>query len=262
MAGSGKTALLARRVEQWLAGGQPLPGAPLNPEAERENPNLVLFLRGDGIALRPEGVSLYRDVAEKLGVAVGAKGIGDFAELFEHLHAKFKDDRVLDRRLILVLDALNEAPFTEQVTREALELVRVAACFPWSKVIVSSRVEWLNLLPDRMGMNEADPIQASRDWLYDPDAERRDGQRRLPTLTLEPLGAEQAAAVYANFQQHGRAAADGEGYAIPACLTSWDMLHKQVRRLLLNPLYLYLFMKAFAGRQAGRVASVSELYRL
>jgi hypothetical protein len=77
----------------------------------------VLFLRGDGIALRPEGISLFRDVAEKLGVSVGAKGIGDFSELFQHLHQKWRSDRVVDRRLILVLDALNEAPFAEQVTR-------------------------------------------------------------------------------------------------------------------------------------------------
>lgn len=71
-AGAGKTALLARRVAALLApAGGPAPGGPAAPEADRANPNIVLFLRGNGIALRPAGVSLFRNVAEKLGVSVG-----------------------------------------------------------------------------------------------------------------------------------------------------------------------------------------------
>ena len=62
LAGAGKTAFLARQVEILLQ----QPGEAM----DRENPNLVLFLRGNGIALRPEGMSLFRDVAEKLGIAV------------------------------------------------------------------------------------------------------------------------------------------------------------------------------------------------
>ncbi|MBK8177297.1 MAG: hypothetical protein IPK66_19215 [Rhodospirillales bacterium] len=67
LAGSGKTNLLAHQVEQWLADPGRL--------AERENRNLVLFLRGNGaVALRPEGCRLFRDVAEELGIAVTAAG--------------------------------------------------------------------------------------------------------------------------------------------------------------------------------------------
>lgn len=49
LAGAGKSAFLARQVEQLLQQS--------DTEAGRENPNLVLFLRGNGIALRPEGMS-------------------------------------------------------------------------------------------------------------------------------------------------------------------------------------------------------------
>jgi hypothetical protein len=50
LAGAGKTAFLARQVETLLQ----QPGEAMG----RENQNLVLFLRGNGIALRPEGMSL------------------------------------------------------------------------------------------------------------------------------------------------------------------------------------------------------------
>ena len=66
LAGAGKTAFLARQVERLLE--QPGYSAP------QENPNLVLLLRGQGILVRSlaEGVSLFHDLAEKLGVAVQA----------------------------------------------------------------------------------------------------------------------------------------------------------------------------------------------
>ena len=57
------------------------------------------------------GLSLYRDVAEKLGIATHpGSGIATFGELLAHLNTKWKDDRVAGRRLILVIDGLNEAP--------------------------------------------------------------------------------------------------------------------------------------------------------
>ncbi|MEZ6140855.1 MAG: hypothetical protein R3B84_09815 [Zavarzinella sp.] len=92
-AGSGKTALLARWVEQLLNTLGNSPNTLADPEADRGNPNVVLFLRGNGIALRPDGVSLFGDVAEKLGVSVGEKGIGSFDELFAHLHTGFLKDQ-------------------------------------------------------------------------------------------------------------------------------------------------------------------------
>lgn len=86
LAGAGKTAVFARLVAQLLQTG--------GDETRRDNRNLVLFLRGNGIALRPEGMSLFRDVAEKLGVAVEAAttarrkggGFSGFRELLTQLH--------------------------------------------------------------------------------------------------------------------------------------------------------------------------------
>ncbi len=82
-----------------------------------------------------------------------------FRELFDHLHARWKQDRVPDRRLILVLDALNEAPFAEKVVREALDLVGLVACYPWCKVVISTRQEWLSLWSGKLGAQEASPLR-------------------------------------------------------------------------------------------------------
>ena len=108
-AGSGKSAFLAHQVERLMAP----PAGVKDPQDYdvRAHPNLVFFLRGSGI-LQPEGgVSLERDVAEKLGVSARpGHGIATFGELLQHLNERWKQDRVKDRRLILVLDGLNEAP--------------------------------------------------------------------------------------------------------------------------------------------------------
>ncbi|MDQ2695467.1 MAG: hypothetical protein M3Z21_08855, partial [Pseudomonadota bacterium] len=203
LAGAGKTAFLARQVARLLAAGE---GA-----AERENPNLVLFLRGNGIALRPEGISLFRDLAEKLGIAVTAAdarakgkpsptaGFSSFRELLAHLHGRWKEDRVPGRRLILVLDALNEAPYAEKVVTEALEMIAVAVAYPWCKVVVSTRQEWLSIWSGKMGAQETSRLEALRPWLYVTEEQRKTWPPGPPVLTLEPFMAGQAAEVYRRY---------------------------------------------------------------
>ncbi len=133
-----------------------------------------MFLRGNGILVRPEGMSLFRDLAEKLGVAVEGStakhrkdgGFSTFRSMLEHLHRVWRTDRVPGRRLILVLDALNEAPYAEAVVKEAMEMIRDAACFPWIKVVMSLRQEWLSVLAGKLEPQETDPFEAIRPYLY------------------------------------------------------------------------------------------------
>ena len=197
VAGAGKTAILARQVERLLQ-------SPGNDEAGRVNPNLVLFLRGNGLALRPAGVSLFRDVIEKLGTAAGPSGFSSFRELLDHLHGRWKQDRVPGRRLVLVLDALNEAPFTEAVVREALEMVGTAACYPWCKIVLSIRQEWIALWYARLDASETGPLATLWPFLYAPDREAAEddwdpsprGVERPPVVALGPFTAEHAALAY------------------------------------------------------------------
>ena len=268
LAGAGKTAFLARQVERLL--DQPDHLAP------HENPNLVLFLRGQGILVRPtaEGVSLFHDLAEKLGVAVeGATvehrkkgGFGSLSELFAHLHAKWKDDKLEGRRLILVLDALNEAPLTETVVREALDLIALAACYPWLKVVVSLRQEWLGVFAGKLGPQETDPLESIRPFLYTVETESegsRLGKRPPPVVNMGVFDADQARRVYEHYQAHRRTAGLEPGeYRIRACPTPWDMIDAATRRdVLITPLHLHLFMEAFDARDAEPIATKPVLFR-
>lgn len=259
LAGSGKTALLAHLVERLLARPED--------EAGRDNPNLVLFLRGNGVALRPGGMSLFADVAEKLGLAVegaatrasGKGGFSSFRELLDHLHGRWKQDRVSGRRLILVLDALNEAPFAEQVIREALEMIGTAACYPWCKLILSTRQEWLSLWSAKQGAQETSPLEELRPWLYADNSESEWGKQAPPIVTVETLRKDQAREVYERYQATHK---EGElGTRVPACRTPWEELPVPTRQLLASPLHLHLFMEAFDDQNAEPVRTAAVLFR-
>ena len=257
-AGSGKSAFLAHQVERLMAP----PAGVKDPQDYdvRAHPNLVFFLRGSGI-LQPEGgISLERDVAEKLGVSARpGHGIATFGELLQHLNERWKQDRVKDRRLILVLDGLNEAPEPRVVLRQALAMIRLAARFPWCKIVVSTRSEWLDVWSAKVTAQEASDLELTRPNLYVPEAAPiRPDRPPDPVVSFEPFAPEQAAEVYARYQAAVRAEADGR---TPACTTPWAELPEATRAVLLNPLYLHLFMETFAGRGAEPVATVPALFR-
>jgi len=78
-----------------------------------------LVLRGDGLVRDlPAGNPLLGNLLHKMGMEANA--FPGFAEFFAHLAARRREDRVADRRLVIVLDALNEAPSAAQVLHEAL----------------------------------------------------------------------------------------------------------------------------------------------
>ncbi len=64
--------------------------------------------------------------------------------------------------MILVLDALNEAPLAEKVIDQALEMIAAAACFPWCKIIVSTRQEWLSIWSGKLGAQETSRLGLDR----------------------------------------------------------------------------------------------------
>jgi tetratricopeptide (TPR) repeat protein len=254
-------------------------GTPLRHQqtlAPHENPNLVLFLRGQAVLVRPSGtgVSLFHDIAEKLGVALEGStvkqrkegGFSSMSELLAHLHAKWRDDKLEGRRMVLVLDALNEAPYTENVVKEAIGLIELAACYPWLKVVVSLRQEWLGVFAGKLGFQEADPIEAVRPFLYTVEPEEegsRLGRRPPPVVDMKVFDAGQAKLVYQRYQGRRRVTDLEPGdYRIPACLTPWEAVELTTRdEILVTPLYLHLFMEAFDGRAAEPVATKPELFR-
>jgi tetratricopeptide (TPR) repeat protein len=240
-AGSGKTALLCDLVRRLLA----------------EDDHLVFFLRGDGLLREvPGGNLLVANLLHKIGLEPGA--FATAAEFFAHLEARRREDRVADRRLVLVFDALNEAPEPQQVLREALELVAAARQYAWLRVVLSARDEFLLVWSGRRGELEANPFHPVRELFVPPpdDPQRPPRPEDPPAWPVPAFTADEAATVYGRYQ-----AAKAAGQPLPACATPWAQLPPAARTGLLGvPLHLHLWMTTFDGRPAPAVAGEAELF--
>jgi hypothetical protein len=237
-------------------------------DPERRGRNLVFFIRGDALDLSL-GRTLFHNLAERVGlrvqvveVAAGRDrrdvGFVNFDDLFRLLDGRWSQDRVRqDRRLVLVLDALNECPQPERALRETLELIATASAYPWCKVIATVRAEFVSILRGRLeGLTAPDPFEAVRRYLYVPErAEPSVGISMAgppPGVVLERLSEDKAAQIYRRYQAHAP--------AMPACETPWEQLPEGTRRLLTNPMLLHLFMVAHDGRPASGVVEESALF--
>jgi len=262
-AGTGKTAWATHIAQQLLSEGVEDEGT-----ADREGRNLLFFLRGDGIVTRPEGNILFLNLSEKIGLKAG--DFGNFRELFEHLDSKWAQDRVKGRKLVILLDALNEAQTAEQVMREALELIKEASFYPWCKVILTVRWEFLRILEGKKGFEEVDAFSDVRAYLYEPPKEEGEmaflrERERVPGVILERLEESEAENIYRNYQQFACSVAPLQrqelDYVVSASTTPWEELSQQTRNVLTNPLMMHLFHKAFAGRPASAIVGEGALYR-
>lgn len=239
-AGSGKTSLVCHLANELLA-------HPKQP--------IVLLLRGDSILPRGKGNLLFQDVAHKAGLR--AKDFGGFRELLGHLAKSRSSDRDhQDRRLILVVDAVNEAPYAEQVFAEAMELIRDARDFPWVRVVVTLRDEFLRLCAQRRGDGERDPLEGMGELLVRPARQDEDkrGRQPAPLWLVPPLTLAESRAVYERYREAGVHGAVNTG-----ARGRWDDLTPDQQRLLANPLFIRLWLVAFAEREPGPMAAASDL---
>ncbi|HJT77020.1 MAG TPA: tetratricopeptide repeat protein, partial [Gemmataceae bacterium] len=241
-AGSGKTALLCDLVRRLL---------------EEQEDHLVFFLRGDGLLRELPGDNLLlTNLLHKIGL--DARKFAGFAEFFAHLEARAREDKLPGRRFVIVLDALNEAPAPEQVLREALELVSAGRAYPWLRVVLSARDEFLLVWSGRRGDLEANPFHAVRGLFVPPpeDPTRPARPEDPPAWFVHAFRPEEAETVYRRYQQ-----AHAADPASPACRTAWEQIGPATRAGLLTvPLYLDLWMRAFDGREAPAVSGERELF--
>ena len=134
-AGAGKTAWSLHLAARLLGEGVP-PEA--GEDAARDGRNLVLLLRGDQFPERGERHDrLLPTMLEALGLR--DRDYASFGDLLGHLHKKWPEDVRPDRRLVVILDAVNEARAPERLLQEALDLVAAAGAFPWCKVVLTLR---------------------------------------------------------------------------------------------------------------------------
>ena len=134
-------------------------------------------------------------------------------------------------------------------------MIDVAADYPWCKVVISTRQEWLFLWSSKMGAQESSRLDELRPWLYVTEADRDERAARPqgpPVVMMEPYAKEQASEVYRRYQTAAGEPTIEGGAALPASTTSWDDLPEETRELLANPLNLHLFMEAFNAYFAAR----------
>ena len=250
-AGCGKTALLCDLTRRLL---------------EDHPEHVVFFLRGDGIlsdgilsdGLGAEGGAnlLLANLLHKTGVRPA--DFPTFGAFFSHWAARASQDQKEDRRFVILVDALNEAGQPEQVLREALELVSAARPYPWLRIVLTARVEFLDVWRGRRDGAEASPFYPVLSSFVpppdDPVRPRRPEDPpawRLPDFTLA-----EAETVYGRYQS-----AQARGEAVRACRTPWPQIRPDTRRNILTvPLHIDLWMSAFDRREAPTITDSSELF--
>jgi tetratricopeptide (TPR) repeat protein len=241
-AGSGKTALLSDLVSRLLR--------------ERVE-DLVFFVRGDGLITELEGSNLLlANLLHKIGL--NPKDFSTFAEFFAHLAAGRKQDRVVDRRFVIVLDAMNEARLPAQILREALDMVVAARGHDWLRVVMSARDEFLIIWRGRRGELESNPFYPVQSlFVTPPDDPARPLRPEDPPAWQVPIfSIEEAETVYRRYQQ-----ASGAGETVPASRTRWEHISPSTRKDLLTvPLHLDLWMRAFDGKDAPAVSGLIDLF--
>ena len=249
-AGTGKTAWTSHRAAELLR---------TDDITSRETQDLVLFLRGDMIRSSSDKHRLLSVLLERIGLR--NKEYKSFADLLNHLGSRWSDDSAKNRRMVILLDAINEADRPEDLLNEALELISAASGHSWCRVVLTLRRELLDVLVMRKkthGSMEKHPFFSAQNWLFMPgNPDLRYGQNEylfeLRPLTMGADGkADKAEQVYERYRTEG---IDNQ----PGCLTPWNRLDIDTRRLLCTPIYLFLFHTTYKGKQAVRLRQEREL---
>jgi Flp pilus assembly protein TadD len=248
-AGSGKTSLFCRLAENLLAdeptpaaGTAPSAGAAL-PERPDTDADCVLLLLGGGLRGR---TTLFERLRDGLGFSddPARGGLARFDELLAAWQAvgEREDLDYGERRLLILMDALNEAEDPKRLFEELSALAADAAAAntragrPWVRLLVSVRAERLETLLARWGAASDTPfLQHPQNFAHFPDARGHP----MPWLGLRRFTPAEVEAAYAIAQQ-------GPGRRCPA---PWARLAPTTRALLRHPLMLALFHTACAGME-------------
>jgi len=186
------------------------------------------------------------------------KDFNTFAEFFNLLSVRLKEDRIPDRRFVIIIDALNESPEPTRILREALEMVQASREHPWVRIVLSAREEFLFAVRGRTGELEANPFYPLLDLFVHPpeDTNRPRRPEDPPAWDVPAFTEQEAETVYRRYQR-----AKAEGQIAYACNTPWERIPPPTRRdVLLVPLHLDLWMHAFDGREAPAITGVQDLF--
>lgn len=241
-AGFGKTSLFCKLAEELLE------SAGAEEESDDALDCVALVVGSD---LREQ--SLFSKLCRAWGVAeysaARPQGFRDYRELLAHWRkwAVHKDRAVDKRRVVVLLDAANEAREPRAVLGEvsdfakAAHLVNEEAGRTWVRLLVSIRTVDLSVLAMKEGLRSQLPLIPAMDLLEEQVLSN--GETR-PYLELPEFSLDEAGALYRE-----------RGKQQPAAEARWEELHPRTQALLRQPLLVEIFHRTFA--QAGPLAGLT-----
>lgn len=255
-AGAGKSSLLARLVEALAAEREDdvLAATRRGKKAksmshfeayigEKGAGDVVLYVQGQafaGAAGKDEQALLCDTITQRAGVRAGA--FAKLADFVTRLDESVKEDADHQRRVWVILDALNEAPRFTDLLSALDRFLPSLEKYPWLRLVVSLRSGAYHSLTSRK-LDEGTfggGILGNARFLhafYDELA-----KKEVPYLDLPPF----------NEHEEGPAAYALRQSALPERSSSapYAQLSPALRRLLLSPLRLHLFHDTFLGTRA------------
>ena len=173
----------------------------------------------------------------KLEGLVEDEGVGDI--LFEINRI----EGIADRKVVVLIDALNENPDAKGLLRRVDGLVE-ASPYPWLKVVISSRPEtWRTI---KRG------VRLAEHKYYREEETGELGVEMQPfsiEVEIEPFAREELPAAYAKYQK------------VFELRTDYEEIPAEVRRMLRDPLTLWLVAEGHRGQEIPQDIKASELYQ-
>ncbi len=255
-AGAGKSSLLARYVDQLTSEGlarTPMTEADARSArggalpiakhlADRGQGDVVLFLSGRADLrhdpAKPRDQMLVDAICRKAGVRVGA--FDSLERLAHKLDEGAKRDEAKSRRVVIVLDALNEAERYADFVESLDAFLPCVARYPWLRLVVSMRTGAYQALAKR-GEDRLTVGGVFANERFFSEHLDTEGKPR-PYLEIRPF----------RLEPEGREAYAKRQRAMPdrATTTPWTELVPGQRDLLVSPLRLHLFHETHKGREA------------
>jgi len=213
--------------------------------------HLVVFISGRTIA--GHDTPLLHKLSHHFGLSADDGEVLTFRLLLNALDEQLRTGAD-GRRMAVIIDAVNEAPHAEDVLQECLELIQTAADFPWCKVLLTLRCEFLSAVRAHKSDNGCDVFSNHDAVLFASElsacgpSQFREPVIELPPFECESLGSAPSPAelAYTAYQQMVVDGATG-------CRTPWPALSAETQSLLANPLLARLFHTAYAGEEAPDV---------
>ena len=171
------------------------------------------------------------------------EGLADEKGIRDILFEINRIEGIADRKVVLLIDALNENPDAKGLLRRVDALVE-ASPYPWLKVVISSRPEtWRTI---KRG------VRLAEHKYYREEATGELGVEMQPfsiEVEMKPFAGEELPAAYAKYQEvYGLQTDHGE---IPV----------EVRQMLRDPLTLWLVAEIHRGQEIPQDIKASELYQ-